>query len=137
MKRSLERRYLDQLVATNRLVEQCIDRLIAESDVPPIIILQSDEGPYPNFADGFKWTETEGSDLDLRVKSGILNAYYLPGTDHSMLYPSISPVNSFRLVFNLYFGTSLELLADRYYYWRPGQPYNFIDVTDRLKNTEG
>lgn len=135
--RSLERRYLDQLLATNRLVEQCIDRLIAESDVPPIIILQSDEGPYPNFADGFKWTETEGSDLDLRVKSGILNAYYLPGADQEILYPSVTPVNSFRLVFNLYFGTSLEILADRYYYWRPGQPYNFIDVTDRLKNTEG
>jgi hypothetical protein len=42
VKRSLETRYLDQLVATNHLVESCINRLIAMSDVPPIIILQSD-----------------------------------------------------------------------------------------------
>ena len=127
-----ETRYLGQLVATNRLVEECIDRLIAESDVPPVIILQSDEGPYPDFAEGFTWTETEGSDLDLRVKSGILSCYYLPGVDAGILYPSITPVNSFRVVFNLYFGTNLELLPDKYYYWYPGQPYRFIDVTDRL-----
>lgn len=133
---SLEKRYLDQLVATNHLVEQCIDRLIAESDVPPIIILQSDEGPHPDFLDGFKWNETSGSDLDLRTKTGILNAYYFPGADQSVLYTSITPVNSFRLVFNLYFGTNLDLLPDEYYYWYPGQPYNFIDVTERLLKTE-
>jgi hypothetical protein len=136
VQRTPETRYLDQLVATNHMVESCIDSLIAQSEVPPIIILQSDEGPYPNFGDGFNWTESSGSDLDLRVKSGILNAYYFPGVDKSVFYPSITPVNSFRLVFNLYFGTNLELLPDKYYYWYPGQPYRFIDVTERLQKTE-
>jgi hypothetical protein len=133
---SLETRYLDQLVATNQMVQSCIDRLLAQSDVPPIIIVQSDEGPYPDFADGFNWTENQGNGLDLRVKSGILNAYYFPGVDQSVFYPSITPVNSFRLVFNLYFRTDLELLPDKYYYWYPGQPYRFIDVTERLQKTE-
>jgi hypothetical protein len=120
------------------LVESCIYRLIAKSDVPPIIILQSDEGPYPNFAGGtFHWTESDGSDLDLRIKTGILNAYYFPGIDKSVFYSSITPVNSFRLVFNLYFGTNLELLPDKYYYFYAGQPYRFVDVTERLQNTAG
>jgi hypothetical protein len=37
-------------------------------------------------------------------------------------------VNSFRLAFNLYFGTDLELLADKNY-------HNNIDVTERLHAT--
>jgi len=44
------------------------------------------------------------------VKSGILNAYYLPLPTRGSLLLDHS-VNSFRLVFNLYFGTELELLA--------------------------
>lgn len=32
--------------------------------------------------------------------------------DKSILYPSITPVNSFRLIFNLYFNTQYELLPD-------------------------
>jgi hypothetical protein len=133
VKRSVETRYLDQLVATNNLVESCIDRLIAESDVPPIIILQSDEGPYPNFEGYFSWTPSHGGNLDLRVKSGILNAYYFPGVEQGVFYPSITPVNSFRLLFNLYFGTNLALLPDKYYYQYPEAIYRFIDLTDFLK----
>ena len=132
-KGSAEALYLDQMVATNNMVESCIDHLLAESAVPPIIILQSDEGPYPDFIDTFNWTQSQGDDLNLRVKSGILNAYYFPGVDSSVFYPSITPVNSFRLLFNLYFGTNLELLPDKYYYWYPRLPYKFIDVTDFLK----
>lgn len=129
--RSPETQYLDQLVATNHMVESVIDRLLTQSKVPPIIILQADEGPYPDFGGGFNLLGA--SDLDLRVKTGILNAYFLPGVDTSALYPSITPVNSFRLVFNLYFGTELELLPDRYYASYPGEPYRFVDITDRLK----
>ena len=29
-----------------------------------------------------------------------------------MLYPSVSPVNSFRIIFDTYFGASYELLPD-------------------------
>jgi hypothetical protein len=43
-------------------------------------------------------------------------------------------VNSFRLVFNKYFGTTYSMLPDRSYVFRNElEPYNFIDVTDRLK----
>lgn len=84
--------YVDQLVFVNKKVMEAIDELLAEAEVPPIIILQSDTGQ-----DSFN----------------ILNAYYLPGKDISVLYETISPVNSFRLIFNLYFGTDYELLEDK------------------------
>jgi hypothetical protein len=34
-----------------------------------------------------------------------------------MLYPSISPVNSFRVIFDTYFGAKLGLLADKAYFY--------------------
>ena len=45
-----------------------------------------------------------------RVK--ILNAYYLPDGGNKALYPTITPVNTFRVIFNTYFGGNYELLPD-------------------------
>ncbi len=63
----------------------------------------------------------------------ILNAYYLPGVDKDILYPSITPVNSFRLIFNLYFDTNFELLPDENYAFVDGRHiYKFFNVTDKV-----
>lgn len=91
-------RYVDQLIFINKKAESLIDAILKKSDTPPIIILQGDHGMW--------WIE------DARFK--ILNAYYLPG-HNPPLYESISPVNTFRMVFNLYFGTDYDLLEDRSY----------------------
>ncbi len=45
---------------------------------------------------------------DLKQKFGILNAFYLPDVDNDILYPTITPVNTFRVVFNLYFEAILN-----------------------------
>ena len=53
---------------------------------------------------------------------------------NKLLYDSISPVNTFRLVFNYYFDTNYELLNDlSYYITGYKEPYKFTDVTDRVK----
>jgi len=58
-----------------------------------------------------------------------LNAYHLPeGVNGAGLYPSISPVNSFWVIFNRYFGQDLELLPDRSYFMTVGHPYQLILV---------
>lgn len=81
-------------------IESAVRTLLRESDSPPIIILQGDHAP---------WLQTGNK------KFLILNAYYLPGqTD--IFYPTISPVNTFRLIFNTYFGTDYDLLPDTSYY---------------------
>ena len=131
--RTTDAQYIDQLVAANKMVETLIDRLLANSETPPIIVLQGDEGDIPW---GIDWDDAswdQVTDSELREELGILNAYYFPGTDGKTLYPSITPVNSFREVFNLYFDADLELLPDRSYIARPRQPYAFYDVTDRLQ----
>jgi hypothetical protein len=137
-KQVVKERYIDQLVATNRMVESLIDRILEGSDTPPIIILQADEGPIPNGGQRVSWSYEDSTDAELREKTGILNAYHLPGVDaNEVLKPSITPVNSFRLVFNLYFGTSLDLLPNLTYAYSRSQPYKFYDVTERVQQGAG
>ncbi len=133
--RSHEENYVSALIATDDMVRELVDQLLSKSEVAPIIILQADEGPYPERYRAtmrtFNWEEA--TDMEIKEKMGILNAYYLPGVDGSALYPSITPVNSFRLAFDLYFGTHLGLLPDvSYAYVDYSHPYQFLDVTDRV-----
>jgi hypothetical protein len=134
----------DQLTYTNEHVRQIIDRLLAAPpDKQPIIIMQSDEGPYPDryAADenNFDWKTATPDELE--TKYGILNAFYLPGDAPPGApepYPMITPWNTFQLLFDRYFGTSLPLLPDRSYtsssYLRP---YDLVDVTGRLPSLQG
>ncbi|KPL22681.1 MAG: hypothetical protein AMJ75_07635 [Phycisphaerae bacterium SM1_79] len=127
---------MDRIVFTNRKLQELIDTLLSSSQPPPIIIVQADEGPYPQGLEvgskPFNWQTA--SNAQLREKMGILNAYYLPDVNKDILYESITPVNSFRIVFNLYFGTDLGLLPDEsYVFTDTGHIYKFINVTDKLK----
>jgi hypothetical protein len=124
----------DQMIATNNMLRNLIDELLSSSEVPPIIILQADEGSRPERyllnPPLFDWGEA--TEAEWREKYGILNAYYLPNVNHDVLYPSITPVNSFRLIFNLYFGADFELLPDDSYFSdRYRSPFDFSDVTDK------
>lgn len=130
--------FIGQLKYTNKLMKELVEVLLAgpeESD--PIIVFQADEGPHPRRLeelgdDDFDWTEA--STDELRQKLLILNAYYLPGVDHDALYPTISPVNTFRLIFNLYFDADLPLLEDRSYIFKDvDHIFRFSEVTHRLR----
>jgi hypothetical protein len=136
-KRSLQENYLGQVIFANQKIEEIMNTLIAKSKTPPVIILQSDEGPFPP---GWLTDEESGDDWQrqslehLKIKTAILNAYYLPGVDtNKLLYPTITPVNSFRIVFNQYFGVSYDLLPDQLFIPAPGSLYKFIDVTGKLR----
>jgi len=135
-KRRVREEYVNQLIFANKKLKALIERLLSGSEVPPIIILQSDEGPWPrryrHNPCNFDWRRATKEEL--RQKLGILNAYYLPNADKSHLYKSITPVNTFRLIFNLYFKTNLELLPDESYaFVDQNHPYKFFNVTDRVR----
>jgi hypothetical protein len=63
----------------------------------------------------------------------ILNAYYFPGSDGTELYDEISPVNTFRVIFNRYLGTEYELLPDKSYFSTGSRPYEFLPVSDEIQ----
>jgi hypothetical protein len=129
--RSFAENYRNQVVAANGMIRRLVDGILRESASPPVIIVQGDEGPYPpeTLGDTFDWRTASASQL--RVRSGILNAYHLPGRGADALYPTISPVNSFRVVFNAYFDTKLPLLPDRTIRHRSDlQPFAFDDISD-------
>ena len=64
-------------------------------------------------------------------------SFELPNVDKKALYPSITPVNTFRLIFNLYLNTSFELLPDESYAYpfigKARHIYNFFSITDKFK----
>lgn len=114
---------LDQIIFTTNKVKDSIQAILQNSSTPPIIIVQSDHGPYTQV----KWELTERF---LRERMPILNAYYLPEDGIRALYPSISPVNSFRLILNYYFDAQLEYLQDKHYYAESlrGRFYQYIEL---------
>lgn len=119
--------YRDQVKYMNAQIESVIERILAKSDQPPVIILQSDHGPGAYLV----WESAEESNLKERL--GILNAYYLPGNGKEWLYDSITPVNSFRVVLDAYFGADYDLLPDESYFSPWLRPYDFTRVTDMIE----
>ena len=121
--------YQGQVEYANKRVIALVDYLLSTTKEPPIIILQGDHGPR-SLADWSNLDKTYWKEC-----LSILNAYYLPGKSAKGLYQSISPVNTFRLICNLYFDTNYDILKDKSYFLGQKKPYKVIDVTDRV-NTD-
>jgi len=121
--------YLNQLIYVNKRIKQFVSEILAKSKRPPVIILQADHGTA--FVLGTAWDKwIKPSAEGVRERTGILNAYYLPALGEGTPYETITPVNSFRLVFDRYFKTSYGQLDNRVYWSSYDHPYVFIDVTD-------
>jgi hypothetical protein len=91
------RGYVNQVQYIDKRMIPILQTVINKSKNPPIIILMGDHGL---------------NDTNRRTD---LLAYYFPGIGSSKLYPTISPVNSFRLIFDEYFGANYPLLPDETY----------------------
>jgi hypothetical protein len=92
--------YLDQVIFINKQFTELVQRLLARSPHPPIIIVQGDHGP--------KFGLDRGTEYAYRI----LNAAYLPGLERNPFYEAITPVNTFRVLFNEYFGGQYPLVED-------------------------
>ena len=114
--------YRDQLSFVNGQLESVIDSIKDRTHGEAVIVVQSDHGP----GSALDWESVSRSDLTER--SGILSAYYLPGFDQDTLYDTVSPVNTFRLIFNRYFQTDYDRLPDRTYFSSWPEPYRFVEV---------
>ena len=109
--------YQNQLTFLNQKLLEAVDTLIAGSDTPPLIILQGDHGPWLQPRDRHFW---------------ILNAYYLPEHEEK-LSPQISPVNTFRYIFNVYFDGKYDMLPDVSYFSPVPKLYEFSEIRNNCK----
>ncbi len=116
--------YRGQVQFINAMVLYTVDAILAKSKTPPIIIIQGDHGPGSRLHQG-SLKKTLPAE-----RFSILNAYYFPDRNYTSLYPSISPVNSFRVLLDRYFGGNYALIPDRHYYSTWGFPFDFTEVTD-------
>ncbi len=128
--------YVDQVRFVNGRVLALLDRLLSDKAHPPVIVLQGDHGPWFGFAS--KGTKIDWADPTVLWENmSILNACHLPARGQAMLYPTITPVNTFRVIFNACLGGEFPLLEDRSFYsdWQ-ASPYRFVDVTDKVRSPE-
>lgn len=114
----IKKLYSDQVTYINSQIIPLIDQILAHSEVKPIILLQGDHG------------------FDPPNRMEILNAYLVPDEVKNALYPSISPVNSFRLLFDKYFGANYPLLPDVSYYSNYATPYEYTIIQDTRPGCE-
>jgi len=112
--------YTDEITYLNKRMDEITTYILANSQTPPVIIIQGDHG-VPRSAGGLfdPWHNAN------------LNAYYLPGDGSRALYETITPINSFRLVFNQYFNANLPLEDDTACFSSGnGNPFGCQVVTD-------
>jgi hypothetical protein len=107
--------YRGQVEYLNGQVLPAIRRILAESETPPVIVLMGDHGAGLSSEQG---------------RMAIFDALYLPGdsSQPESFYETITPVNTFRVVFNEIFGGSFDLLPDRSFFSIYDTPYNFHEV---------
>jgi len=115
--------YKAQLLYANQQMKRTIDSIRARSKRRPIIILQGDHGAY-------RLGTSESENRNMRMS--ILSAYYVPDSCRALLYPSITPVNTFRLIFKSCFGQAYDLLPDLSYFSTFEDFHSLENVTGSL-----
>ena len=100
--------YRGQVIYLNKRVIPILQKVIANSPVPPVIIIEGDHGPLSRI-----------SSENARLTN--LIALYMPEGGDKNLYPTITSVNTFRILFNTYFGAKLSLLDNASYFYDKAQ----------------
>ena len=120
--------YIGQLQYLNTKIIEVVDRIKKASNGKAVILIQGDHGSKVRL-DQESLAKTDPFECFSN-----LSAYLVPVSVESKLYPSITPVNSFRVVLNGLFGSQLPLLKDQSWYSSWSKPFQFEDVTAVLKN---
>ena len=118
--------HVNQVKFVNKNLIELITKLL-DSENKPIIILQGDTG--------------SGSEIDWKSPSDVmviermsnLNAIYFPNNDYNKIH-DLTPVNTFRIIFNEYFNEENMLYENRSYWSNSDKPYQYKDVSDILKD---
>lgn len=130
--------YLAHIDHFNRISLELISNLFRESSREVIIVIQSDEGPFPKgvidaYGSG-KYNYRNAPDAEKQRKHGIFNAIYLPSQRYEAAAELRSPINNFRLILRELTGQAIPLLEDRFYSFEyEDRPYDVTDITSELQ----
>ncbi|MGM0600138.1 MAG: sulfatase-like hydrolase/transferase [Candidatus Rifleibacteriota bacterium] len=117
--------YKGQIEYINNNITELVEKLLSD-EREKIIIIQSDHGP----GSGLHWEKPDKTNMKERL--GCFYAVYFSDRDYSQLQHVISPVNTFRIIFNKYFKTDYPILENRSYFSTWKKRYNFIEVTKEV-----
>jgi hypothetical protein len=98
--------YVNQLIYSNKLIRNAVEKIMTETTKPVVIILQGDHG-YRHYL-------LEDKSLEFSN----LNAMYFYNKDYRLLTDQPSNVNTFRIVLNTFFDQNLPMLKDTSYFLR-------------------
>ncbi|MCJ7718247.1 MAG: hypothetical protein MUO54_17240, partial [Anaerolineales bacterium] len=105
-----EEYYNYQIDYLNKAILSTVDQILSESGRPVVIVLQADHG------DEIYLDRDAPTTQGIEVRSAILNAVYFSDGVYDSLYPTMTPVNTFRVVLNHWFGTQYPLLPDKVFF---------------------
>ncbi len=142
----IKQKYVNQVEYINSQITSVITDINTASKGNAVVIVQSDEGPYPNFlndndSDGTAVDEElasgsmlDWSNLDLQMKYGNLAAYKVPAATPEAIQNGGDNVNIFRVVLNSYFNDTLQYLPHCYYGYKNGreESFNFTNINQQL-----
>lgn len=117
--KEIKQKYLDQLQFLNMRLEEILVEIQKQSQGKAIVILNADEGPYPDVMNSSlhksleetEETMAQWSEDWLKMKFGILQAVHIPRASEQDLR-HLSSVNVFRIVLNSYLGYNLAYLPE-------------------------
>lgn len=123
--------YIGQVKFINKEITRILEIILRDGSPNPIIVMQGDHGPQSYGMPDLLDLKPEA----VKERAGILNAYLVPDHAKSKLYPSITPVNSFRLILKQCFNADYDLLDDKTYAYWPGWFEKYLNITDLLTDT--
>lgn len=119
--------YTGQVTCLNRMVLATVTRLLRDSKVPPIIVLQGDHGSQVL---GFRTADSAEtlSPTAAWERFGAFGAYYLPDGGEEAFGDTVTVVNVLGNVLRHYFGADLRPEPDDHYVSVEARPYHFVHV---------
>lgn len=132
-------KYVKEITYLNTQIKMMVDTIRTQSP-NAVIIIQSDEGPYPK---EFRYRLKPGSYYDPsnlpyvqeQQKYGILASYFMPNVDtQTVEQNNTSSVNPFRFVLKHYLGYDIPMLPDcQFSAGDKYRIYNFKNETSKLQ----
>lgn len=95
-----EDNYFNQVLFADKVIKELVDYIRENNKRQTVIIVEGDHG----------YRTAVGNEKGYTFQN--LNAMYFPDRDYELLYDSLSPVNTFRIVLNKYFHAKIPLLKD-------------------------